>query len=124
MNIYTLEADFQYIVEPQDALTMEQFLDLAYEHLVSELLVADLNIISEEATRSLSVSLSVSAPSGESVETTIGRGLGTLRTAFHACGAGTPNWPTTELVEFCSVRLVQTVPDHGLATGHPELVAH
>lgn len=109
-NLFTLEADFQYIAEPNDP-PMEDFLDLAYTHLVDELGARGVNIISDGIDRTLSVSLTVEAPLHESVETTIGRGMGTLRTAFHTCGAGTPGWPTADLVEFCSVRLVQT-SDH------------
>lgn len=110
-NVFSLEADFTYIPEPS-APPMEAFLDLAWQHLVEKLDVRSLDIISDHEARSFSVSQSVEAPSQESVETTIGRALGTLRTAFHACGAGTPGWPTSELVEFCSVRLVQTSSDH------------
>lgn len=88
---YAIDASFNFTTtEPADP-TMVDWLDDVSGHL--QLLQAkDVSIVSEGASSSFTVSLVVEAAE-EELHTAVKNVFDTLRTAFHACHAGTPDWP-------------------------------
>ena len=89
---YTVEADFSY-----DKFTstehLTQFVDDVADHLYG-LDGEDISISLNRDKAELSVSLLISSHEYESIETVVGKAMGMMRTAFHACNAATPHWPT------------------------------
>ncbi len=51
-------------------------------------------VITDEDAKTILVSLIVPGTSEEPIEDIVGRGMTLMRTAFHACNGGTPQWPT------------------------------
>jgi len=90
---YAIDASFIFkATEPADP-TMVDWLDDVSDHL--RLLGAkDVSIVSEGASSSFTVSLVVEAAE-EELHTAVKNAVDTLRTSFHACHGGTPNWPTS-----------------------------
>jgi hypothetical protein len=107
-NNFTVEAEFTYVVDSDDPMVVESFLDNVAEHLC-ELDAEDVSIILDQVAREFSVSLLIRSNEGESAETVVGKAMGLWRTAFHACNARTPEWPTTihEALQGVRVRRVK-----------------
>jgi hypothetical protein len=105
---FNLEAKFSYEAEPHDQLEMFDLLDNVVDHLY-ELGAHDVNVVADgEGTFTLS--LAVDNRPGEIIETVIGRGMGTVRAAFHACEASTPNWPKiNEMLDSVSLTSAKAV---------------
>ncbi|MDQ1745785.1 MAG: hypothetical protein QOD07_48 [Frankiaceae bacterium] len=95
---WLLEADFSYTMTESDGEhtgydDITQFLDAVVTHLEDALAVEDVTLVLDEEGQAFSVSLLVTSPAEESIETVVGKGMGLLRTAFHACDGHTPGWP-------------------------------
>lgn len=90
-NYYTLDAKFSYTLGDDDDIVV--FLDDVVQHL-EDLGVDDVIVALDSADQVFTVSQLIGSTTGESVETVVGKGLGALRTAFHACNGGTNGWPT------------------------------
>jgi len=88
---YALDASFNFTTTDPSDPTMNDWLERVSDHL-AELDTKDVSIVSETSSGGFTVSLVVEAPEGE-FHTVVQRGLDLLRTAFHACGGGTPEWP-------------------------------
>lgn len=91
---FVLEADFSYTYDEGEEGDIESFLDQTVTHLEDELGADDVTLVLDKADSTFSISLLVPSHKAESIETVVGKGMGLLRTSFHACNAGTPNWPT------------------------------
>ncbi|KAA1378314.1 hypothetical protein [Aeromicrobium fastidiosum] len=107
-KFYTLEATFAYVAYESDSYTMDATLDQIVDHLLDldardVSLVADLG--DDQSDGQFALSLIVPSHPGESIETVLGRGMGTVRAAFHACEAATPGWPSlSEMLTYVSVQ--------------------
>lgn len=111
INYCTVDASFRYLPAETDEFTMDETLDQIVDHLY-ELGVEDLNVVADTVKSIVDISLAVPAHSGDSIETVIGKAMGMLRTAFHACDAGTPGWPSTswEMLLTASVKPTPMLP--------------
>ena len=102
---FSLDAAFSYtLVEGEDSIV--EFLDAVSDHL-DELGAADVLIVADEDAQTFTISQLVASHDGESIETVVGKGMGLLRTAFHACQGTTSGWPTSREA-LVSVRVTQT----------------
>jgi hypothetical protein len=100
---FVLEAEFGYtfeagitpegeVAEPGD---ISAFLDSVVDHL-DKLDTQDVSLVLDAATAVFWVSILIPSQEEESIETVVGKGMGLLRTAFHACNANTQSWPTVK----------------------------
>lgn len=106
---YALEAHFGYMLTGEESIV--PFLDAVTEHL-RELGVEDVFVVSDETEREFTTSQLVTSNAGESIETVVGKGMGALRAAFHACQGQTPDWPMPkEALLSVSVSPVRVVED-------------
>lgn len=92
-NQYTVEAAFRYAADGPSAPSMFDWLDTVVEHL-EDLGVDDVMVVSDTEDSSFVISLLVTTQSGDMPENIVGMGMSSLRTAFHACQASTPGWPS------------------------------
>lgn len=92
---YTLDATFDYVPGEGEPTELDTMLDNVVEHLM-DLDARDVNIVADTSINTFALSHVVLAHPGESIETVLGRGMGTVRAAFHACEAGTPGWPSLD----------------------------
>lgn len=88
---FVIDARFSYTPKAEEA-PISDFLDLVMEHL-DELGARDVFIALDQDRREFTLSHVVISNAGESIETVVGKGMGVLRTAFHACEGDTPSWP-------------------------------
>ncbi len=93
MTLCALDASFMFLATDPGDPSMEDWLDAVSDHL-AKLDAKDVSIISEGASGLFTVSLVVEASDDFEVHDVVKDGIDLLRTAFHACGAGTPGWPT------------------------------
>lgn len=108
MTLYGLDASFKFTSVGDDAPLMEDWLDSVSDHL-DELHAKDVSIVSEGESSAFTISLVVEVKDDAEIHDVVKVGISTLRTAFHACGAGTPDWPTTvEAMGIVSISLVET----------------
>lgn len=91
---FTVEADFKYDID-SEAIPTEEFFDAVAGHL-AQLGAEDIMIVLDGDSRCFSLSLLVASREHESIETVVGKGMGLMRTAFHACDARTPRWPSMD----------------------------
>lgn len=100
---------FQPAGQEPGASNISEVLDCVVNHLREALGVTGLAVVGEAETGTLYLSMVVSSGSGEIVETTINKAIGSLRTAVHACGVRTPGaWHLPDY-EFGSVNLTPAV---------------
>lgn len=100
---YMLEATFEYKSEPSDEFTMDQTLDRVVDHLY-DLDAQDVSVVANCDAGEFVLSHVVNAHPGESIETVLGRGMGTVRAAFHASEAKTHGWPdVSDMLLYVSV---------------------
>ena len=92
MTLYTVDASFQFAATDTHAPTLEDWLDTVAEHL-RKLDATDVSIVSEGSTDQFTVSLVVES-AAQQLHYVVEDGMDVLRTAFHACEGGTPDWPT------------------------------
>jgi hypothetical protein len=109
---YTVAAEFTYSFTHDAACacdcSIEPYLESVVEHL-DGLAADDVTLVVDEDAKWFSLSVLVSAYEAESIESVVGKALGLLRTAFHACDVATPGWPTNnEAVRFKSVTVDMT----------------
>lgn len=116
MNYFELEATFSYLQTNDDPEPIGDFVDRVTDHLI-DLGAEDLHVVLDTDDRSIVLGVVAAAHSQESIETTIGKVMGTLRTAFHYCGAATPEWPTTRELIFDGVT-VKSVDVEAAQDGH------
>lgn len=88
---FVLDARFSYTVGSEEA-PIHEFLDLVTDHL-DDLGARDVLIVLDEDVKEFTLSHVVTSNAGESIETVVGKGMGVIRTAFHACEGHTPSWP-------------------------------
>lgn len=70
------------------------FFEAVVEHLES-LGIDDVNLVADLALQRFTISILIQGDSVDpDVEDVVRKGMVTLRTAFHACEAWTPGWPT------------------------------
>ena len=91
MTHYKLQASFLCKGETPDD-SMEDLLDKVDHHLAEVLGARGVHVVSDGESDTFVVSMLVEANAGDSPETVVGMGLGTIRTAFHAHDANTPGW--------------------------------
>lgn len=103
---YTFEADFRYTPLDDDVAPIGEFMNGVTDHLL-DLGAEDLHVVLDKQDTLVTIALLMSANAGESTETTIGKALGTMRTAFHHCGAHTPAWPMPRDLILAGVTLRQ-----------------
>ncbi len=120
MNYYELETMFLYTQEDTEP-PIDELVDNVDSHLI-DLGAKGVHIVLDTASQTVTVAMSLSANPGESPETTLGKGMGSIRTAFHYCGANTPGWPSARelvlgLVHFESVPPSEPPPTRPVATG-------
>lgn len=94
-NNYVLDAKFSFTFEGEGEPDIVGFLDHVVEHLET-LGADDVFIVSDENGQTFLVSQVIASNDGETIETVVGKGMGLLRTSFHACDGSTPGWPTAE----------------------------
>jgi hypothetical protein len=102
---YTLTVELNYEFPDDDALSVSDNVDTIVAHLHDVLDAEDLMVLLETTHRKITVSMLVEASPGESAETTIGKGLGDIRTALHYSGGHTPAWPLPSDFAFCAISL-------------------
>lgn len=94
---FTLDAAFSYsFTEDAAENDITSALDSIVEHLEDCLGVEDVFVVCDEHARTFTVSQLVASNELDSIETVVGRGMGALRTAFHACDNHTPGWPSPQ----------------------------
>jgi hypothetical protein len=87
----TMVAGFDVSDESRnDAEELERFLDRVMDELLKLYGVEDSTLTASLAEGRFSIMLTVEAPYPESAAAI---GMSTIRTAFHAAGASTPEWP-------------------------------
>lgn len=92
MTFYALDASFSFVATDPSDPELADWLDSVSDHL-AELGASDVSIVSESTSLVFTISLVVESATDE-VHAAVKDGIDTLRTAFHACGAGTPDWLT------------------------------
>lgn len=78
---------------PPDEDAFNRFLDAVQDELLKLDSVSDPTVSASLTNRTISILLTVDADSPESL---VAVAMGAIRTAFHAAGAATPNWPTKD----------------------------
>jgi hypothetical protein len=105
---HTVTADFIYVFT-DPATDASGFFEAIVSHLY-DLDAQDVFLAIDHKAATFTLSLMVEAQE-EKMESIIAKGLGTMRSAFHACGASTPDWPTASeamvKVEACSASIVK-----------------
>jgi hypothetical protein len=77
---------------PADEEAFNRFLDAVQDELLELGSVTDPTLSASLTNRTISIMLTVDADSPESLVATA---MGAIRTAFHAAGAATPDWPAS-----------------------------
>lgn len=96
---WVLEAVFSYVFTEDDNDdhneydNITSFLDGVVTHLENDLSYEGVTVVLNEEKSMFVCSLLVPSASEESIETVVGKGMGAIRTAFHACNGHTPGWP-------------------------------
>ena len=103
-DYYTLEVELRYVPAAGDG-SIGDDLDSVVSHLLDDLAADDLFVILNKERRTVLVSLLVEGSPGEAPETTIGKGLGLIRTALHVTGAITSPWPSSADFHLCAITL-------------------
>ncbi len=102
---YTLTVELDYDCPGGDAVSVGDDVDAVVAHLHDVLDAEDLMVLLDKTHRKMTVSMLVEASPGESAETTIGKGLGDIRTALHYSGGHTPAWPLPSDFALCAISL-------------------
>lgn len=103
-----MEADFTFIPGGDSARDLNEFLDQVYDHLTENLVCGPVNIVSDGAAE-FTILLTTDEQDGELPEAAAHRAVSTIRTAFHAVGVSTKNWPTAPRLTSSSFSEVQLV---------------
>jgi hypothetical protein len=102
-----LEAAFQFDRTEASDPTMADWLEDVVEHLY-KLDARSLFVVSDDDQQKFVVSLTLEAPQGSTPESVADVGMTMIRTAAHACGAATPDWPTTtEVMPALRISLIE-----------------
>lgn len=105
-DYYSMEATFTYVMVPADGdVPIGDYIDCVVDHLQNELGVSDVQVVLDKREQSFTIGLLTSALAQDSAEAIVGRGMGALRTALHACGVHTPSWPMIDDLKFGGVSL-------------------
>lgn len=99
---YTVSLDLLYTPEPDDRVTMEEFLDEVMDQLRGLDGVEGPSIISDNEKREVLVAIRVH---NDSPEAALIHGVSAVRTAIHTCGGKTPGW------ERLMVRAYELMPE-------------
>jgi hypothetical protein len=78
---------------PAEEEAFNRFLDAVQDELLELESVTDPTVSASLSDGTLSIMLTVDA---ETPEALVKTGMGAIRTAFHAAGAATPDWPTSD----------------------------
>jgi hypothetical protein len=105
---YALDASFAYWRDNDDDPPLADWLDKMTAHLY-ELGVDGVFVTSQTSTSTFTVSMTIDALDGASIENVVGEGMVAIRTAAHACDARTQNWPTpSEAVPQVRITLLES----------------
>lgn len=93
LKYHTVGADFHYrFTDPANA-DASAFFDDVVDHLQNKLDAEDVFLAVDHNSQTFRLSLLVGTPPEDKVEQIIKLAMDAMRTAFHACGASTPDWP-------------------------------
>lgn len=95
-HAFRIESSFEYHKDQSCDPDLAELLNQVYDHLTGALDWDHVSMVSE-GEESFAVSLVGSPLPSETSEQTLLRAMSALRTAIHAVGCGTPDWPTENL---------------------------